>query len=242
MESFLKRKFPEVSYVQGLNFITVELARNLNEEDSFLILMYIHDCIFQPYFFREMKGLQEFLTLICKILESKYIEIYNKLKIKEDLLKNFLLSWVVCLFMNLDFEQKWNIIKFIVVFKKAGIVRILLYIFKKIYKKLKQSENFIEFNNELRKVGWILNNKKILKKLYKVKLSSNILKIIDEFNHETSKKDYRKFTVYRNEEILDLKHYNKNYFLTKKVNLSSLDKKEYSVLLNYQKSFFSEEK
>lgn len=240
MESIIKRKFPEVSYIQGLNFITVELGRNLNEENSFLILMYIHDCIFQPYFFREMKGLQEFLSLICKILESKYFEMYNKLKINEDLLRNFLLSWVVCLFMNLDFQQKWNVVKFIVVFKKAGIVRVLLYIFKKIYKKLKKSENFMEFNEELKKVGWILNNKKILKKLYKVKLNSSILKIIDEFNLETNKKDYRKFTIYRNQDILNLQNFNKNYFLTKKVNQSSIGDREYSEILNYQKSFFTE--
>ncbi len=215
MESKLKRKNSELGYIQGLNFIVIQLLRNLNEEEAFLILAFIYDHVYEPFFFKDMKGLKEFLNLICRILEDKYNEIYNNLKINQDLLKNILLSWIVCLFMNLDldFEQKWILLKFIVIFKKSGLLKIVLYIFKKIYKKLRRSENFIQFHNELKNVSIFLKKNKIAKRLCKININKQTQKVIDDFKKMKSEEDKKMFIIYKNvENIINRDNFQKHYF------------------------------
>jgi len=55
-----------------------------------------------------------------------------------EMIKNFMISWLVCLFNNLDIKikSKWDILKYIILQKWLGMIKIVVYLLKYLKKDI----------------------------------------------------------------------------------------------------------
>ena len=83
----------------------------------------------------------------------------------------------------------------------------------------------------MKNIGLILDNKKIVDKVWKITFNKNIQKIIDNFNQDICNKEFGIFNVYVDSDIIDSQKFNKNYFLT---NFNKKENTKDSDVLNFQ--------
>lgn len=119
-----------------------------------------------------MEGLKTDTELLNQIILKKHPKLINHFLAIDVSLESFLFSWMVCLFANLKINNKSyeEFIKFIVVNKRKGLFKSVLFCVKKLKKKLMKCKNNREATDLLRNSNFCFERKDLLWKIKKVKV------------------------------------------------------------------------
>lgn len=204
--------------------------KKLVKEKAFLLFCYAIDTVYQPYYFEDMKGVKHDINVANELIKFRFPALHDYLTQKDLSIDNTVLSWTICLFMNMNLNEsvKAELLEFILVYKKAAIYKIIIYCIKKVKKRLLTCTNIVDCNQILREVEKHLDRDDISGEIIKVKVDDSIIKELIRLECQQFHNDQYVFK----EENLDLKSCMiKNYFYMKNHHKAKDPKMRYSQLL-----------
>lgn len=158
-----------------------------------MIFLYIFETIYAPFYFENMRGLKQDLEMLYALLEKDYEHIIQFLRGHEYLLDHFFMNWLVCLFMSLDlnFKRKFEILQYIIQFKKRGLFRLTIFVLSENEDILLSCTNFAEIESKVKDFYLALEDPFLFARLKRLQMDETVLKEkIRDYDHEFDPDQY----------------------------------------------------
>jgi len=188
------------------------------------------DTVYQPYYFEEMKGVKHDISVVNDLVKYRFPTLHAFLTRCEISIDNTILSWTICLFMNmnLSFEVKSDLMEYILVYKKTAVYKAIIYCVKKVKRELVQCSNIVDCNNTLKDVERFLERPDIISEIIDVTINEELIKKLAASECQNFHNDQYIFK----EEGLDLRDCMiRNYFYGKNHKDDGSSNKRYSQAL-----------
>ena len=191
------------------------------------------ETVYQPYFFEKMKGLKQDIYTIKKLIQIKYPDLMKYFEDKEISIDNSLLTLIICMFTHLDIDDEVckGLLEYIIVLKKVGLYKIILYCIKKLKSRLRKVASIVELSEEMKKINVCLQRRNVLAKIDRVEIDKKLLNEILFLENKSLQNDQY---IFREEE-LDIKREMKSaYFYTDKVRTRFKTEGRYSGVMLFE--------
>lgn len=178
-----------------------------------------------------MKGVKHDISVTNELIKYSFPVLHDYLQKQDLAIDNTILSWTICLFMNMSLHDKIksDLLEYILVYKKNAIYKTMIYCIKKVKKKLLECNNIVDCNQTLREVEKHLDRPDIITEIADVKIDNEIIKKLIRVECQQLHNDQYLFK----EKGLDLKAcLIKNYFYAKNHKSSKKAKNRYSQILS----------
>ena len=126
-------------------------------------------------------------------MDKDYNHILRFLRSHEYLLDHFFMNWLVCLFMSLDlsFKRKFEILQYIIRFKKRGLFRLTIFVLSQNEEILLGCSCFAEIETKVREFYRSLEDSLLFARLSLLHLDEEVIRAkITEFEHEFDPDQY----------------------------------------------------
>ena len=156
-----------------MNFVVAELSKVFDSaEKVFLVFTYLFESVHSIAYFDKMAGLERDLNRLSEMTNKLYPGMCNRLERFGISLRNIFVAWLVCLFTNLNIDSKLKLLllEFIIINKKIGIFKVVLFIVHRLAMKINENDDDETISRMIKNIGNVFLTDNLFEKIRAVQI------------------------------------------------------------------------